>query len=114
MQLLLSFSAAWQLIKKLIMYSPIGIIIKLWKPIVGFFKAIFGLVWVIIKAAIAAIIWVLKNFTPVGLIFKYWDKIVAFFKGIWDAVKKPFLDIVDWVFNLGKSFLMQVKISLCQ
>jgi hypothetical protein len=108
------FSAAWNIIKKIIMFSPLGIIIRLWKPIVNFFKAIFGLVWVVIKAAIAALIWVLKTFTPVGLIFKYWDKISAFFSNIWQQVKQTFIDVWNWVWGFGKKFYEAGKISSCQ
>lgn len=119
------FFAAFQYIKKALMFTPLGPIIMFWRPIASFFKALFELIYVIIRVT-----WnIIKRFilSPiVGAFKKVWEPVKSFFAGIFawigdkfnkfhalvsGVVKKivaPFLAIGKTLFRAGVSIIQSI------
>lgn len=86
------FGPAMKVIKFLFMnFPPIGWIIQLWNPMVKFFKAIFSMIWEVIKLFFRLVKFAFLNFTPLGLIIKYWGPLKKFFTALFSSIGNALL-----------------------
>lgn len=84
-----AFLTAWDVIKTLLSFTPLGLVIRLWQPLAAFFsglwgsvKGIFSAAWDFIKA--------LMNFAFLWGVYLIWEPLVGFFSGLWDRIKAVF------------------------
>jgi TP901 family phage tail tape measure protein len=81
---------AWDALKSLLSFTPLGLLIKAWEPLTAFFSGIwagismvFSAAWNFIKA--------LMNFAFVWAVVKVWEPLLGFFSGLWERIKAVFV-----------------------
>jgi len=79
-------SSTWDGIKSVFFnFTPLGVIIKNWDPIVGFFSGLWDGVGNVFSSGID-IIKTYFGWTPLGMILNNWNPIVGFFSKLWDGI----------------------------
>lgn len=76
----------WEGIKRAFAWSPIGLVVRFWRPLVGFFGSIWGGIksgiessWTLVKR--------LFSWSPIGLLLKAWKPVTKFLDWVWDKFK---------------------------
>ncbi|MBP0047642.1 hypothetical protein H9C73_02745 [Marinobacterium sp. AK62] len=93
------FSTAWEGIKTLLSWTPLGLIINNWGSITSFFSGLLGSVNKVVSTAWTGIK-ALFNWTPLGIIINNWGGITEWFGGLWNTVT----GVVSSAFDLFKQW----------
>lgn len=96
--------AAWDYIKTVWSYSPLGLIVNNWGAIMNFFSAIPGKVQDFFMQAWGVIqrIW---SYSPIGAITGNWQAILNFFGSIGGWISGAFSGAGSWLYNAGRNVI---------
>ncbi|MBX5338974.1 hypothetical protein HN008_19605, partial [Vibrio parahaemolyticus] len=104
-------SKAWEFIKAVFMWSPIGLVMQSWGALTTFFSGM----WTGIKSGLSKAWEFIKAvfmWSPLGLIMQAWEPLTNFFSGLWDGIKGMFGGALDWIKSVVLAPIEAIKNTL--
>lgn len=103
--------SAWDVIKAVLSFSPLGLLQGLWEPLTVFYTAL----WDAVKAPLTAAwgyITDLLGFDPLGIVSEAWSPLVDFYAALWENITGIFGRALDWIGSGIMAPINNIKDSL--